>query len=64
LIVNLSLAAALSLGSTSGLAANISLAPLDGDPVAPRMLVSMRPTLKKRGEHRKVVLGMPWSVPI
>jgi hypothetical protein len=32
LIVILSLAAVLSLGSTSGLAANISLAPLDGDP--------------------------------
>jgi hypothetical protein len=42
LIVNLSLAAALSLGSTSGLAANISLAPLDGDPAHAIVVVEGR----------------------
>jgi hypothetical protein len=42
LIVNMSLAAALSLGSTSGLAANISLAPLDGDPAHAIVVVEGR----------------------
>ena len=42
LIVILSLAAALSLGSTSGLAANISLAPLDGDPAHAIVVVEGR----------------------
>jgi hypothetical protein len=41
-IVILSLAAALSLGSTSCLAANISLAPLDGDPAHAIVVVEGR----------------------